>query len=184
MSTPDISHIDQMSEVIRYVHISNGKVEVKEVFLFFSIERGKAEDLTSEILNKLKTDGLDIMLCRGQGYDNASTMAGIHGGLQARIKDVNKKALFNGCGSHSLNLCGQHSFAENASCVSLFGTLQALFSFFAASTHRWEVVINNTEVLVKRLAEIRRSAHYETVKPVSEKLDQFVDSIEALCEKM
>ena len=52
-------------------------------------------------------------------------MAGIHGGVQARIKDVNKKALFNGCGSNSINLCGQHSFAENASCVSSFGTLQA-----------------------------------------------------------
>ena len=104
-STQGISHIDQMSEVIRYVHISNGKVEVKEVFLFFFQLRGKkAEDLTSEILNKLKGDGLDIMLCRGQGYDNASTMASIHGGVQARIKDVNKKALFNGCGSHSLEL--------------------------------------------------------------------------------
>ena len=34
----------------------------------------------------------------------------------------------------------------------------ALFSFFAACTHRWEVLINNTEVLVKRLAETRWSA--------------------------
>ena len=106
-STPDISHIDQMSEVIKYVHISNGKVEVKEVFLvFFQLRGKKAEDLTSEILNKLKADGLDIMLCRGHGYDNVSIMAGIHGGLQARSKYVNKKALFNGGGSHSLNLCG------------------------------------------------------------------------------
>ena len=116
-------------------------------------------------------------------YANAFTMAGIHGGVQARFKDANKKALFNGCGSHSLNLCGQHSFAENASCVSFFGTLQALFSLFAASTHRWEVLINNTEVSVKRLAETLWSAHYEPVKPVSEKLDQFVDSIEALCDQ-
>ena len=34
-STPDLSHTDQMSEIIRYVHISDGKVEVKEVFLCF-----------------------------------------------------------------------------------------------------------------------------------------------------
>ena len=103
--------------------------------------------------------------------------------VQARIKDVNKKALFNGCGSYSLNLCGQHLFAVNAFCVSIFGTPQALFSLFAAFTHRWEVLINNTEVSVKRLAETLLSAHYEPVKPVSKKLDQFVDSIEALCDQ-
>ena len=67
--------------------------------------------------------------------------------------------------------------------MSFFGTLQALFSFFAASTHRWEVLINNTEVSVKRLAETRRSAHYEAVKPVSENLHQFVESIEALSDQ-
>ena len=84
------------------------KSKRKKCSWFFSIERKASR----------RFDGLDIMICRSQGNDNASIMAGIHGGLQARIKDVNKKALFNGCGSHSLNLCGQHSFAENASCVS------------------------------------------------------------------
>lgn len=37
-STPDVAHIDQMSEIIRYDHIENGKVEVRESFLgFFSL---------------------------------------------------------------------------------------------------------------------------------------------------
>ena len=40
-STPDISHTDQMSEVIRYVKIHSGKVEVREVFLGFFPLRGK-----------------------------------------------------------------------------------------------------------------------------------------------
>ena len=62
---------------------------MKEVFLFYFQLRGKkAEDLTSEILNKLKADGLDIMLCRGQGYDNASTMAGIHGGVHTSKNQI------------------------------------------------------------------------------------------------
>lgn len=34
-STPDISHVDQMSEVIRIVKIDNRKAEVNEVFLGF-----------------------------------------------------------------------------------------------------------------------------------------------------
>ena len=40
-------------------------------------------------------------------------MSGIHGGVQAILKRRNKKAIFNGCVDHSLNLCGQHSFDKN-----------------------------------------------------------------------
>ena len=64
-STPDISHTDQMSEVIRYVKIHNGKVEVREVFLgLFPLRGKKADDLSSDILTNLKSDGLDIMMCK------------------------------------------------------------------------------------------------------------------------
>lgn len=96
-STPDISHTDQIPEVIRYVKISNRKVEVKEVFLrFFPLKGKKADDLSSDILKNLEDDGLDIMMCRAQGYDNAATMAGVHGGVQAILKGKNNKAIFNG----------------------------------------------------------------------------------------
>ncbi|XP_053569321.1 LOW QUALITY PROTEIN: zinc finger MYM-type protein 1-like [Bombina bombina] len=182
-STPDISHTDQMSEVIRYVKISNRKVEVKEVFLgFFPLKGKKAADLSSEILKKMESDGLDIMMCRAQGYDNAATMAGKHGGVQSILKEKNKKAIFNGCVDHSLNLCGQHSFAENASCVTFFGTLQTMFSFFSASTHRWDVLIDHTGMSVKRLSTTRWSAHHAAVKPVKEKFDKFVEAIGDLCD--
>ena len=40
-STPDISRVDQMSEIIRYVSTSNGKVEVKEIFLGFFQLKGR-----------------------------------------------------------------------------------------------------------------------------------------------
>ncbi|XP_044147047.1 zinc finger MYM-type protein 1-like [Bufo gargarizans] len=86
-STPDVSHTDQMCEVIRYVHIEGDKVEVKESFLsFFPIAGKTAAELTENILQHLEEDGLDISLCRGQGYDNAATMAGIHGGVQEKNK--------------------------------------------------------------------------------------------------
>lgn len=182
-STPDISHTDQMSEIIRYVKLNKRKVEVKEVFLgFFPLHGKKATDLSSDILKKLESDGLDFMMCRAQGYDNAATMAGIHGGVQAILKGKNKKAIFNGCVDHSLNLCGQHSFAENVTCVTFFGTLETMFSFFVASTHRWDVLIDHTEISVKRLSSTRWSAHHDAVKPVKEKFDKFVAAIQALCE--
>ena len=100
-STPDISHTDQMSEVIRYVQIHNGKVEVKEVFLgFFPLRGKKADNLSSDILTNLKSTGLDIMIGRAQGYNNAATMSGIHGGVQAILKRKNKIDVFNECVGH------------------------------------------------------------------------------------
>ncbi|GFQ72449.1 uncharacterized protein TNCT_694111 [Trichonephila clavata] len=56
------------------------------------------------IVRKLKADGLDIMNCRGQAYDNAATIAGCHTGVQQRIKDINPNVEFVPCSNHSLNL--------------------------------------------------------------------------------
>jgi len=51
---------------------------------------GKAvEYITNSILNELHTNDLDVMMCRGQAYDNASTISGIHSGAQRRIKEIN-----------------------------------------------------------------------------------------------
>ncbi len=82
-STPDVSHNDQMSEVKRYVHTEGDTVQVRESFLGFIPIAGKTADaVTKDILSNLEKDGLDIQLCRNQGYDNAATMSGIHGGVQ------------------------------------------------------------------------------------------------------
>lgn len=65
---------------------------------------------------------LDFFL-RSEGYNNVAIMSGVHGGVQAIIKAKNIKAVFVGCIDNSINLCGQHSFAQTVSCVSFFGTV-------------------------------------------------------------
>ena len=109
-------------------------------------------------------------------------MAEIHGGLQQKIKDIIPKAIFVPCSNHSLNLCGKHSFANNPSCVTFFGSLEALYTFFALSTHRWDVLVKYTGLTMKRLSTTRWSAHADAVKPVIQKFNQFVEAIEALCD--
>ena len=109
-------------------------------------------------------------------------MSGSHGGVQAILKRKNTKAIFNGCVDHSVNLCGQHSFAGNASCITFFGTLERMFTFFAASTHRWDVLIEHTGMSVKRLSTTQWSAHHAGVEPVKDKFDECVAAIEALCD--
>ena len=64
-SIPDISHIDQISEIICYVHIENKKVEKKESFLgFFQLTGKKADDIQKDtILKVIEQDGQDITMC-------------------------------------------------------------------------------------------------------------------------
>ncbi|GBN20017.1 hypothetical protein AVEN_121097-1 [Araneus ventricosus] len=77
--TQDISHIDKMRESIRCIQIEKQKVEITESFIgFFQLTGRKAIGITEDILKVIERDGLDITICRGQGYGNASTMAGVH----------------------------------------------------------------------------------------------------------
>ena len=64
--TPDISHVDRLPCVLRYV-LEGGSVVLKPVLVFF------------------ETVGLDIKNCKGQSYDNASNMSGKYGGLLAFV---------------------------------------------------------------------------------------------------
>jgi len=72
---------------------------------FFPLHGKTAAEVTQKILDEQKQNDLDVMMCRGQGYDNVSAaMSGTHAGVQRTIKDLNVKALFVPCGSRSLNL--------------------------------------------------------------------------------
>ena len=182
-STPDISHTEQMSQVIRYVKIDNRNVEVKESFLgFIPLSGKKADSITQEIVQSLEKDGLDLKLCRSQGYDNATTMSGIYTGVQTRIKKFNPKAIFVPCANHSLNLCGVHAFGSVSVCVTFFGTLESVYTFFSCSTHIWEVLKETVGVTVKRLNDTRWSAHHDAVKPIFKHFEKLVKAVEKLCD--
>ncbi|XP_065662893.1 uncharacterized protein LOC136085508 [Hydra vulgaris] len=75
--TPAAIHKEQMSIILRYVHITkstegnNASVEVKESFLeFFNILDSTGAKMTKEILTFLTKNCLSIMNLRGQGYNN------------------------------------------------------------------------------------------------------------------
>ena len=47
--------------------------------------------ISNSILEHLKCANLDIIVYRSQGYDNGTSIVGVHGDVQAVIKQVNKK---------------------------------------------------------------------------------------------
>ena len=59
-STPDVSHREQLSQIIRYVEKYNETktIEVKEIFInFIEIHGKKSEDITNSILKSLEDNG-------------------------------------------------------------------------------------------------------------------------------
>ncbi|XP_065642178.1 zinc finger MYM-type protein 1-like [Hydra vulgaris] len=116
-STPDISHVDQLSFIFRYVQKNGCPVER---FLGFLPNSGhKSEELADAVFLVLESHRLDINNCRGQSYDNASNMSGRYTGLQARIKKVNPLATFVPCSAHSLNLVDTRWSARSDASISL-----------------------------------------------------------------
>ena len=89
------------------------------------------------------------MMCRGQGYDNAFTMSGIHAGVQQTIKNINPNTLFVPCGNHTLNLAGVRAVGSSQSSDRVFAVLERFYAFFAASSNRWDVLLKYTPIALE-----------------------------------
>lgn len=110
-TTQDLMKKDQLSVMIRHVHIlRNDRLEsqgfeIKETFLgFFDQTDLTAEGMKNKILSILDEMKIPIEECIGQGYDGANVMSGIYNGLQQKIKNIQQNAEYVHCASHNLNL--------------------------------------------------------------------------------
>lgn len=137
-STPDVSHVDQLTFVVRYIQVDGEPVER---FLKFIPSVGhKAQEMADSVVKTIENFGIDIQNCRGQSYDNANNMSGIYNGLQAKILDISPLAQYVPCAAHSLNLVGECAAESCDEACSYFGLLQEIYNFFTASTTRWEIL--------------------------------------------
>ncbi len=87
--TPDISHTEQLSVVIRVVSLME-KPHIREHFMGFSeAEESTGQHLASMILTRLEELGIPFEDFRGQSYDNGANMKGKNKGVQARLLENN-----------------------------------------------------------------------------------------------
>lgn len=166
-STPDISNVDQLTLTVRYV-LPSGPVE--RFVKFLDMEGHSAEQLAQSLLDFLKENDIDIKDCRGQSYDNASNMSGKYSGLQARIKELNEFADYIPCFAHSLNLVGKCAAECCQEALIFFQFVESLYTFFSASTYRWDLLSAALSdggahlPIVKRMSDTRWSARADATK--------------------
>ena len=81
--TPDVSHQEQMSLILRCVNISENPIKVEEHFVeFITVDDITGESLFNDMIGLIKKLDLNIDDIRGQGYDNGSNMKGKERGVQ------------------------------------------------------------------------------------------------------
>lgn len=165
-STPDISHIDQLSFIIRYVKPFGTAVE--RFIILLDNTGHKGEDLYNIVISTLQFYEIEIQNMRGQSYDNAANMSGQYKGLQARIKEDNPLAEFTPCAAHSLNIVGTHAAESCFEAQEFFSvTVQNVYNFFSESPQRWKILQNFAEsrkLHLKSLSTTRWSARADAVR--------------------
>lgn len=180
-SSPDESHIDQLTIVVRYIEGSMPK----ERFLTFLPNCGHTGEATANALLKFLDDHqINISDCRGQSYDNAANMSGKYKGMQALILEKNCLSMFVPCCGHSLNLVGKAAANSCPSAVQFFDFVQNLYTFFTASTERYRILTeklsqnkNRQFYVLKKLSDTRWSCRAEATKAI---VDGYSEIKEAL----
>jgi hypothetical protein len=179
--TPDVSHVEQISIIIRFVNfnINLRMLEIREHFLAFCpITDTTGAGLTSFITEELPKHNLDINNLRGQGYDNGSNMRGKNNGLQKRLLELNPRAFYVPCAAHSLNLIVNDAANLNYHTTGFFSIIQELYKFFSSSTKRWDLLKKHITILtLKPLSETRWSSRIDAIRPLHNNLAEIYDAL-------
>lgn len=181
--TPDLSHTEQMTMIIRFVFVEPSKKEASvticEHFLgFLSVENSTGMSLSDVILLQLTNMEIPIENMRGQGYDNGANMKGKHSGVQRRIRNINPRAFFVPCSAHSLNLVVNDAVKSSKEAIEFFDIIQKVYVFFSASVNRWKVLLDHiTNLTLKPLSQTRWESRIEALKPFRHQIGEIYDAL-------
>lgn len=148
-TTPDASHLDQISLVIRYV---NTEFEIQERLVKISEIKEKSGDAFAlKVILMLKDLQIPVSMVRFQCYDTTASMSGAYNGAQAKFSEhLERHISYITCMGHKANICVEHC-CQASLLIDHFFTLQELYNFLTRSTTRFGRVKEKIEELQEGL---------------------------------
>lgn len=186
--TPDASKVEQMTFVVRFVSIQESESEVQvninEHFLgFLPIGRSLGKELSEVLLEELEKNRLKVENMRGQGYDNGSNMRGGKLGVQTRIRNINPRAFYVPCSSHSLNLVVNDMAKSSFEAANFFNIVQKLYTFFSSSSFRWAILLKYIDTYtLKPLSNTRWESRVNSLKALRFQIGLIHDALYSIYE--
>ncbi|XP_065665714.1 zinc finger MYM-type protein 1-like [Hydra vulgaris] len=180
-ATPDCSHKEQTTFIIRYIKIDGSKFSIEERFLYFEdYSKKTGKEIAARILHVLTLLNIDFKLCTGQAYDNGPNMAGKYKGVQAVLLEENPNCMFARCGNHTLNFVGVDYAESCKEAILYFGIVQQMYNFFSTSPQRWEILKQHVPASLHGISKTRWSARIEAVKPFDRHLNSLRTALKEL----
>ena len=182
--TTDLGRHEQVSICIRYI---DDNLTIKENFVgFFKTDSTTAKSLCRLVLTALENFGLDYKSkLVGQCYDGAANMSGLKNGLNKKIREKAKKALYIHCYAHQLNLALMHSCNNIKHARNCLDTLNSLHSFIEGSAKRHSlfqlIQDKSNATILKHLSDTRwgsRSSSLDAMKDSFSSVIKFLDIVD------
>lgn len=131
--TTDVSTKKSLILIVRYW--KDGAIQDR-IFDLIEVKDASATAIFNSIKNVLDANHIPYENIIGFGADNASTMMGHLGGVQAKLKTLSPNIYVQGCSSHSLHLCASNAAKKLPSTVEQF--TRDVYGYFAHSSKRLE----------------------------------------------
>lgn len=185
-TTPDVSHDDQLSIVVRYVNDA-GIVSERLLDIIVATDKTGA-GLASTILNCLNGHQVSTNNLIFQSYDYANSMSGSKQGTQKKLSELLERPIpYIPCQAHRFNTFGEHSCNASLIVTQMFDNLQSLYTFFSGSTKRFsylreEISEIENSLHIVNLSKTRWTAQAQSLKAVWTSFEAVVEVLEKVIE--
>ena len=181
----DICTQEELSICCRW--IVDGRPE--EHFLTtLHVRSTNAAGITEAITTFVNEKKLDYKKLVGQGYDGAATFAGVHTGVQRRIRVHAAHALYIHCSCHKLQLASIQSADSVATIKRIFGTMTNLWKMFYYSPKKAEalksiqLILNLPELKVVKPSDTRWLSHERCIRAILKELPALITTLHQFYE--
>ena len=180
--TSDISHKEQITVILRFVRCNEEDgVTVKEAFLgYLRVVDSTGRELLDTFMKRVEELGLNLADCCGQCYDSGANMKGKEAGVQARLLEINSKALYVPCANHSLNLVVVDCAKSSTEALLFFCVLAQLCTVFSSSTSSWTIMKKHVKILIQSSSATRWESRIKCIVSLRFYLSDVLDALEEL----